>query len=222
MASLLAACVVPTPEIIVVTSVITTTPRPTYTPYPTYTALPTYTPYPTPTPTSTPRPTRTPTSTPTTEMTPTVTATSTRRAAAAVTQPSPTATATATPALAGPSGSGPLTVHGVTATFRLDTRRRTFAPNEKIWFRFAIRNDAATVLPYGFIGVKIGNGGFHTSWTGASIAPNGTLNWRDNVTLAAPGTYILTLAMCFSTVEACRGGSGDWADLSTGIQVTIQ
>jgi hypothetical protein len=135
----------------------------------------------------------------------------------------PTATPSLTPGGAqAPIGPAPDTsAHGVSATFKLEGRSRTFKVDQKIWFRLAITNLTGAELKYGFIGVTVSDGRFHTSWSGASIAADGTLNWRDWVSVPAPGDYTLTLAMCFSTKQECPTG-GRWANLSAPVPVTIK
>lgn len=135
----------------------------------------------------------------------------------------PTVTPSLTPGGA-QAGIGPApdtSGRGISATFNLEGRSRTFKVNQKIWFRLRITNLTEAALPYGFIGVAISDGRFHTSWSGASLAANGTLNWRDWVSLPAPGDYTLTLAMCFSPKDVCPV-AGDWVNLSAPVPITVK
>ena len=76
-------------------------------------------------------------------------------------------------------------------------------------------------LKYGFIGVAVSDGRFHTSWSGAALAANSTLNRRDWVSVPETGDYTITLTMCLSAKEECPT-TGTWVNLSAPVPVTIR
>ena len=112
-------------------------------------------------------------------------------------------------------------MHGAKATFLLESRSRVFEPDQKIWFRLAVTNLTESVLKYGFLGVAVSNGAFHTSWSGSQLAALGTLNWRDWVSVSEPGDYTLTLAMCFSPQDECQT-AGTWVNMSADVPITVR
>ena len=68
----------------------------------------------------------------------------------------------------------------------------------------------ATVRQYVEIGMK----------EGATLACGGPT--RDNGWfIHTPGTYTLNFAVCFSDIDTCLGGNGDWETLAGGIQITV-
>jgi hypothetical protein len=229
LAVVLAACApaTPTPFSIVVGQVDTATPPPSSTPTATETATPTETPLPpsaTPTDsplrTKTPGPTITPgpigTLAPTD--TPAATATRTRGPVSAPATRTPTAVPGGARAAIGPAPD--LSAHGLAVTFQLEGRGRVFSAGQKMWFRMTVRNLTEDVLRYGYLGVAVSNGHFHTSWSGSSLQPQGVLNWRDWVSVDEPGDYTLTLAMCLSPLDDCQGG-GRWVNVSAPVPITI-
>jgi hypothetical protein len=172
-----------------------------------------------PTPTPTPARLRTKTPAPTTSPTQTVPTPTRTRPRAIPSTPTPTPTPGGARAGIGPAPD--TSGRGVSATFNLEGRSRTFKVDQKIWFRLRIANLTEAELPYGFIGVAVSDGRFHTSWSGASLAAGGTLTWRDWVSVPAPGDYTITLVMCFSAKEVCPS-MGDWVNLSAPVPVTIK
>lgn len=196
-----------------------------------YTATPTNTrpPTETPLPTDTPEPSATPTNTepPTVGPTPTMTRTPTRTKPAQVfTAPTNTPVPpTATAALS--------TTHGVTGTLTLcNPEKPSFAATiERVCFRELLVNHNSTAVTYGILGVQATNltGGpnqFQTSWRGdLSIPANGVgptgSGWEDGIYVDTPGTYRLTLSICYSNVDTCLGASGDWETLTSGVNVTV-
>lgn len=202
----------------------TSTPAPTRaatsTPVPTVTRPPTETP--------TVPPTETPTTGPTFTLTFAPTATNTRPA-----QPIIVPTATPAPPTATPI---PVSKHGITGELLLcNPEKPSFAANiERICFREKIVNTTGQPISYGVLGVQIadtatGSSRFHSSWQGAlSIGPGCTGPtdscggpWEDGIYIATPGTYRLTLSVCFSEINTCLGGSGDWETLTSGVNVTV-
>jgi hypothetical protein len=129
-------------------------------------------------------------------------------------QPSPS-----TPGAIGPAPD--TSAYGVTALLSLELPGRTYRPNQKIWFRFEITNLTDVELTYGFIGVVISDGRFHTSWSGSSIGASSRLNWRDWVSVRERGDYTLTLSMCVSPKEECQAG-GTWVNLSAAVPITVR
>jgi hypothetical protein len=201
-----------------------------YTHTPTHTRPPTHTPLPTDTPTATFTATNTepPTAGPTAAFSPTPT--STRRPTQPIVIPADTPVPLPTNTLVPVSG------HGVTGELILcNPEKPSFAAAiERICFREKIVNITGQAISYGVVGVQITSlsGGpidFHTSWRGAlSIGPGctGPIDacggpWEDGIYIATPGTYRLTLAMCFSDINTCLGSSGDWETLTSGVNVTV-
>jgi hypothetical protein len=161
------------------------------------------------------------TKTPEPTSTPTNTAPTATRTRAPVIPPTRTATATPGGARAGIGPAPDTSRHGVSATFNLEARSRTYRPDQKIWFRMQITNLTDAELKYGFIGVAVSDGRFHTSWSGAALAANSTLNWRDWVSVPETGDYTITLTMCLSAKEECPT-TGTWVNLSAPVPVTIR
>lgn len=226
-----AAPAMPTPFNIVVQVLDTATPPPsatalaTATGTPTGTATRTVTPIPpTLTPTDSevrtktpdPKATRPPTSTSVPSDTPTPTPVRTR--APQATRP-PTATKSGATAAIGPAPD--TSAYGVTGTFTLEGRSRTFKSGQKIWFRLVVTNLTESELKYGYLGVVVSNGSYHTSWSGSSIKSLGKLQWRDWVSVAEPGDYTLTLAMCLSPQDECSSAGSTWVNLSAAVPITI-
>jgi hypothetical protein len=178
--------------------------------FPTATTAPTDTPVPTATPTPTEQPTQPPTPSATTP--PLVQPTS---PIVATNPPPPTAPPTATTA----SSS-----HGLTGV-SFSVENPTVGANQQIWFNFSVTNGSGQVLPYGFLGVAIFNStgtnvGFHTSWSGSSLNPGQTLNWRDGLVISTAGSYQLQLSICYSSVTVC-GSGGEWELLGPRVPVTV-
>ena len=101
------------------------------------------------------------------------------------------------------------------------------AANEGIQFTFTLTNASPTEqLPLGLVGVVVfdSNGNnvhFHTSWTGWVMEPGQTVSWTDNVAIGTPGTYQLQLSICFSDVDTCQAGGGDWRLMAQPVTVTV-
>jgi hypothetical protein len=222
LAALLAACAPPVAEVepvrVVVGQVDTATSWASRTVPPDATATATETPIP---------PTRTPTDSPLRTKTPAPTATATNTAPTATRTRAPvvppTRTATTTPGGARAAiGPAPDTsAHGASATFTLEARNRTYKTKQKIWFRFVVTNLTESTLNYGFLGVVVSDGSFHTSWSGSSLAPLAALRWRDWVAIDTPGDYTITLSMCFSPQDLCRDPGSSWVPMSAPVPVTI-
>lgn len=210
-----------------VASVLAFTHTPTETRAASSTSVATLTPVP---PTDTPVPaTEAATAGPT--ATATFTVTSTRPAQA--TQPVVIPSATPVPPTNPPAPSG---ANGIVGELTLcNPEKPSFAASiERICFREKIVNTTGAPIPYGVLGVEITglNGApssFHSSWQGSlSIGPGCTGPtdvcggpWEDGTYLATPGSYRLTLSMCFSEINSCLGGTGNWATLTSGINVTV-
>ena len=190
------------------------------TPVPTFTSAPGDTPG--PPPTDTPVPTQGPASTDP------PTATDTKKATQAVSVP------TDTPAPPSPTNtSAPVSKHGITGQLTLcNPEKPTFATNiERVCFRELIVNNSGAPVTYGILGVQATNlsGGpsqFQTSWSGELVVGPGAVGptgggWEDGMYIAAPGTYRLTLNICYSDVDTCLGSNGDWETLTTGMNVTV-
>jgi hypothetical protein len=130
----------------------------------------------------------------------------------------------------------PVGAHGIVGELTLcNPEKPSFAANiERICFREKIVNTTGGPIPYGVLGVQITGldgapSSFHSSWQGSlSIGPGCTGPtdvcggpWEDGTYLATPGSYRLSLSMCFSGINSCLGGTGEWATLTSGINVTV-
>ena len=129
----------------------------------------------------------------------------------------------------------PQATHGVMGTLRLKENKPTYATRiENIFFIEEITNLTDQTIPYGIIGVKVtpvsgaGEGFFHTSWSGdLKLGPHckGPTDacggaWEDSLRIEKPGTYRLTLDICFSSKDAALRGEGEWETLTPGLEVT--
>lgn len=141
--------------------------------------------------------------------------------------PTPVATATPVPPTPVPA---PVSNHGLVGELSLCTNKdRYYAQVERVCVRELIRNTTSSTITYGILGVSAQNvsggaGQFQTSWSGDLSICGGCTGpagggWEDGLYLNAPGTYVLRLSVCFSTVDVCAGSSGDWETLTTGITV---
>jgi uncharacterized protein YraI len=128
---------------------------------------------------------------------------------------------------------------GITGSLQMCGGKTTFAAGvERICFIETIRNPTSATVQYGIIGVLAMNTAtgatqFQSSWsaftgplaidpgcTGPTDKCNGP--WEDGMYIATPGTYRLTLNMCFTTtIEGCASG-GDWVTLTPGIDIVVQ
>jgi hypothetical protein len=150
--------------------------------------------------------------------------------AAGSTAPPPAAPPAAPPAVGG--------TRGLTGRLTLCSGQTTFAVGERVCFIEWIRNNTAQAIDYGILGVQAtnlaGGGQFQTSWSG-ELAAGGRLGidpgcegpvdrcngaWEDGMRLSAPGSYRLTLQVCYSSFSDCLGG-GDWEVLSAPIIITV-
>ncbi len=196
--------------------------------------------------TSTSTQTRVPTDTPTVTQTPTVTETPTVTQTPTTTTPTltrtPTATKTKEPTarpvqrtdtpVPSPT-SAPVSKHGITGQLTLcNPEKPSFAATiERICFRELIVNNTSAPVSYGVLGVQATNlsggpGKFQTSWRGdLSVPANGTGptggGWEDGIYIDTPGTYRLTLSICYSDVDTCLGNNGEWETLTSGVNVNV-
>ncbi|MEJ2148436.1 MAG: hypothetical protein P8Z40_03040 [Chloroflexota bacterium] len=104
----------------------------------------------------------------------------------------------------------------------------TVNPDEGIIFNFSLTNASPTEeLPLGIVGVVVydSNGNnvhFHTSWTGWVMEPGKTENWTDTVAIGTSGSYKLQLSICYSSVEACQGTSGEWELAAPPVDIVVR
>lgn len=152
--------------------------------------------------------------------------------------PTPRAVATLTPtARAASSATGG--ARGITGSLQMCGGKTTFAAGtERICFIETIRNTTNATVQYGIIGVLATNTAtgatqFQSSWsafTGPLAIDPGCTGptdrcggpWEDGMYLATPGTYRLTLNICFTpSIEGCAGG-GDWVTLTPGIEIVVR
>jgi|GEM_PF-1476807 len=197
------------------TSTSTQTRVPTDTPTVTLTPTVTDTPTITQTPTTTPTPTRTPT------------ATKTKKSTARPVQ------ATDTPVPPPPTAtSAPVSKHGITGQLTLcNPEKPSFAATiENICFRELVINHTSAPIYYGALGVTATNLAtgeriWHPSWNDVSVPANGVGptggGWEDNMKIDTPGTYRLTLDICYSHVSICPSSGADWETLTSGVNVTV-
>lgn len=141
----------------------------------------------------------------------------------------PTPTATATPP---PGGSG-----GITGEMSLESNKQTYATHiEDIWFYDLIHNPTGATVYFGILGVNVSGPApyFKTLWDGAGAGgflslnagcygPNGIPcapnpdagRQRASLRVTAPGTYQLTLSICYSSFTACQEPGGNWQSLAS-------
>lgn len=145
----------------------------------------------------------------------------------------PSARATTAPPV---TGGG---ARGITGSLQMCGGKTTFAAGvERICFIETIRNTTTATVQYGIIGVLATNTAtgatqFQSSWsaftgplaidpgcTGPTDRCNGP--WEDGMFIATPGSYRLTLNICFTpSLEGCASG-GDWVTLTPGIDIVVQ
>jgi LysM repeat protein len=132
----------------------------------------------------------------------------------------PLPTATATPAL----------THGITGQLTLcNPSKLTYATYERVCLNMLLKNQTAQPVSYTFLGlhaVSVSGGAsvFHTSWSGVlSIPAKGvgptSSGWEDGLYLS-PGSYKITLDICYAVESDCRQSIG-WEVLTSGITVKI-
>ncbi len=147
---------------------------------------------------------------------------------------------TATPRPAANPAPGPVTgSHGVSGQLTLCGARVIFAVQERVCFVEWIKNNTAEPISYGILGVgavNTGGGGavFQTSWSAQGVldgrlwidpgcvGPTDRCNgqWEDGLRITSPGTWRLTMQVCFSDYTTCLDG-GDWEVLSGAIVITV-
>jgi hypothetical protein len=126
-------------------------------------------------------------------------------------------------------------LHNIVGEMRLcNPSKPTFATAiERVCFDMDIRNLGTDTQYYGALGVHAVNVNgsydqFQPSWTGITgmlsvcggcTGPTGT-GWEDGIYIKQPGTYNLTLDICYSDLKTCQG-NGNWETLTAPIQVTI-
>lgn len=217
------------------TAGVSPSPFPTRTPLPTL-APPTRTLLP-PNPTDTEAADQTETVEPTASRTATLAPTRTRTTAprSGPTSPPPP-TRTPVPPTATSTPAPPPSAHGITGQLTMcpkpvapDGFRHYYAQTERVCFVELITNISSQTVTYGILGVQSeaiseGQTIFQTSWRGdLSICPGcqGPANgpWEDGLFLPSPGTYVLRLSICYSSVESCQGGTGEWETLTGGITI---
>lgn len=153
-----------------------------------------------------------------------------------VAPPPPPATATPRPVVnPGPVASS----RGISGQLTLCNQKTTYAVGERVCFVEWIKNTTTEPIAYGILGVQAtnlaGGGQFQTSWS-AELAEGGLLGidpgcvgptdrcngpWEDGVILRTPGTYRLTMQMCYSDFGACLGTGGAWEVVSGAITITV-
>jgi uncharacterized protein YraI len=152
--------------------------------------------------------------------------------------PTPRVAATLTPtARAASSATGG--ARGITGSLQMCGGKTTFAAGtERICFIETIRNTTNATVQYGIIGVLATNTAtgatqFQSSWsafTGPLAIDPGCTGptdrcggpWEDGMYIATPGTYRLTLNICFTpSIEGCASG-GDWVTLTPGIEIVVR
>jgi hypothetical protein len=148
--------------------------------------------------------------------------------------------ATATPRPSSNPAPGPVAgTHGVSGQLTLCSGKLTFAVQERVCFVEWIKNNTAAPVSYGVLGVGALNTGtgasvFQTSWNAQGvedgrlwidpgcIGPTDRCNgqWEDGLRLGSPGTWRLSMQVCFSNYPDCLNG-GDWEVLSGAIVITV-
>jgi len=108
--------------------------------------------------------------------------------------------------------------------------KKNYGMGERICFRETLRNQTAAPITYSFLGLSIvnradGTKRFHTSWSGDLTLPANGIGptpegWEDGCMVEAPGTYRITLDMCFASKAEGERGIG-WETLTPGIDVVV-
>ncbi|MEK7784123.1 MAG: hypothetical protein AAB658_01700 [Chloroflexota bacterium] len=136
--------------------------------------------------------------------------------------------------------------HGISGSLQLcDPGKTTYAAKavtaigliERVCIVETIQNHTSQTVTYGILGVFAQNtsGGssqFQTSWrgdlkiNGGCTGPSGDGGCGGSHTdtgffIDQPGSYVLTLRICYSNVDTCLGSSGDWETLTSGVEVTV-
>ncbi len=149
-------------------------------------------------------------------------------AAAPVFESTPSPVPTAAPASPAPV----TTSHGITGALTLcNPEKPSFAATiERICFRELITNNTGALVGYGILGVQAANltGGpnqYQTSWRGDLVVPAGGTGpasggWEDGIYINVPGTYQLTLSICYANADTCFLGTG-WEVLTAGVNVNV-
>jgi hypothetical protein len=153
-----------------------------------------------------------------------------------VAAPPPPPPPTNTPAPTAPPATATLAAaHGITGQLTLcDPARTIYGNGERICFKELIKNNTASTIRYGVLGVQAtslagGPGVFQTSWSGDLAIDPGCFGpmdrcggqWEDGVKITNSGPYRLTLQICYSSKSACLDG-GEWETLTPGIDITVQ
>ncbi len=200
----------------------------------------------TPVPTLTVQPSDTATNTPVPE-TPTIGPTSTIAASATNTRPPANTVVPVTPTPVPPTNTpapafGP---HGISGSLQLcDPGKTTYAAKaqtsigliEQICIYETIRNHTDHTVTYGWLGVHAQNisGGpsqDQASWQGelkinaGCSGPTGDgcggTHTDTGFFMNTPGTYVLTLDICYSNVDVCQTAAGEWERLTSGITIEV-
>ncbi len=136
--------------------------------------------------------------------------------------------------------------HGISGSLQLcNPGKTTYAAKavtaigliERVCIVETIQNHTSQTVTYGILGVFAQNtsGGssqFQTSWrgdlkiNGGCTGPSGDGGCGGSHTdtgffIDQPGSYVLTLRICYSNVDTCLGSSGDWETLTAGIPIEI-
>lgn len=133
--------------------------------------------------------------------------------------PASTATPTSDPSLPG-GGALDTRAQGVTGNLQMEATDRVYQAGEHMWFRWTVTNLGTAPLSYGYIGVLLSTGEFHTSWSTSSLDGKKSANWRDWVSFSAPGDYTLVLAICVSPASQCSS-TGQWINLTAPLGVRV-
>lgn len=189
--------------------------------------------------TNTPRPPRIvslPTSTPvaaTATATSTATSTPTATELAPTSEPTELPTATSIPPTDRPAATNPPVPSTATpadtrlANITFSVENPVVRANEGIWFNFSLTNPSPTnSIQLGKVGVVVLQNGVQVhwkeSWTGWVLEPGRTQPHRDSVTIGTPGSYQLQLSICWSSVDACQSGAGEWQLVAQPVAITVQ
>jgi hypothetical protein len=125
--------------------------------------------------------------------------------------PSPTLTPTFTPTVAGQE-------HGLT-DIRFSLRKISVAPDEEIWFDFAVTNESQATLGCGLLGAEVTHGDgslffIQPSLKDGVLLPEQVLTKADNFTISAPGSYRAQLIICYNKLNICNSSGEGWERLS--------
>ncbi len=138
-----------------------------------------------------------------------------------VTPSSPTLTATSTlPTATAAALAG---LHGVAGRLRTRAGRSDYAAGEEIALALEAENRTDQDITFGLLEINDGHGRpLQASESGGTIGAHSVLAADGRIRFAEPGTYTVTLAICFSPTGSCRSAGADWEEFTPGLVLNIK